>query len=102
MRLNPHDKDVMEKALSAARRDPAGFAEVMALSSPFPAPPQGRTTPPDGAARQRMDTIREAATAFKANPKNEGITSLRAFTNQALRDAGLPVLADEEARLLVV
>ena len=61
-------------------------------------PPQGRTTPPTS----RQLEICKAEREYRADAGHQRATSLKAFTNQSLRDKGLAALTEDEVVTLSV
>jgi phage I-like protein len=94
-KLNPNDKPAYEAAMRLALSDP-GTLDAIFKNAPVQCPP-GRTTPPTN----RQMAIFKAERAFRDAPSNAKITSVRAFVDNSLREAGLARLSDDEARELV-
>ena len=55
-----------------------------------------RASAPDREQVTRSQTIREAQSAFRDDPKSSKLTTERAYIDCALRDAGLAKLSTEE------
>lgn len=89
--LNPNDKPAMEAAVRLAMSDPATLDAIFKNATPYATP--GRTTPPSS----RQVLIAKAEREYCENVAHQRATSLKAFTNQALRDKGLAALTEDEA-----
>jgi len=94
-KLNPNDEPATTAAMSLARENPDRLEALMVNGTDL-RPPQGRTTPPDGATLRRDQAIRMTVNAFKADPVLQQQTTLDAAVDLALRDNDLPKLAEGE------
>ena len=94
-KLNPNDTEGVAAAMSLARENPDRLTALMANAADL-RPPQGKTTPPDGATLRRSQAIRTAIHSFRDTPGLAEQTTLEAAVNLVLRDNGLPKLSDGE------
>ncbi len=74
--------------------------ELICKSLPVFAP-TALSTPPNRGQVQRMQVVREAAREFRDTPAHQKATSLKAFCDQALREAGQSTLSEAEAKELI-
>ena len=93
--LNPNDAAQIQAARAVALDTPDRFDALVANMRPFVQP--GRTTPPDRAAVGRHRTIANAAREYRGDTGHRKLTSLRAFIDLRLREAGEGLLSDDEA-----
>jgi len=86
--------------VALAQSDPEGCVLILEQRKRVFYPPQGRTTPPTSEQRERLEVIGGAVRAFKyGDPKLSGLTSCKAYVNDALREAGLGALQDAELKV---
>ncbi|MCO6436539.1 MAG: hypothetical protein J5J06_05580 [Phycisphaerae bacterium] len=90
-KLNPNDRERMEKALKLARENPTQFEEVMALTDSFPAPPRGQTQPPAGGApggKAKEDELIAKALKEHKNDHAEAMTALQVELRRPFLEQG--------------
>ena len=101
-KLNPNNEALMASARKLAQDDPNMFTVLMDGMQPYVQP--GLTKPPphgpSGPKQARQVVIRNAVREFQAADDLDGITTMDAFVNLALRDEGVPGLSDEELHTL--
>jgi len=97
-----YNREDYPKMLALAAVAPEEFETVVRNRAAL-LPPQGRSTPPkdDGASTaDRSRVIAKARDDFASDPRHGKVTTLRAFTQLALMDAGLPALHTNEMHLV--
>ncbi len=95
-KLNPNHEAQMCSARKLAKTDPETFTTIMEAAAPIV--PQGATTPPRQESVQRGRVVREAMNTFNQNEQLKKTTTLGAFVNMQLTEAGLERMTDEDRR----
>ncbi len=99
-RINPHDKDDLEVCKALAMKDADAFRHHMAHRQPDP--PAGETTAPSKPTKgSRQMVIANSAREYDAGGTKGRLTSKEAFVNDALRQAAMKALTDEECETLI-
>jgi len=94
-KVNPHSP-AARHFRDLARMDPETFKKVIACAHAF-APP-GRLQPPTPEQMTRVELIRDAVRDFRITPQLGRQTTVDAYVNLSLRDAGMPKLSEDEVR----
>lgn len=96
--INPKDEDQMTAALALSRENPGRFEALMSRATPWVA--SGETKAPSGPSRTRHETISEAGREFRSEKTLQGLTTVEAFVNDALRKKNLPKATETELAAL--
>jgi phage I-like protein len=95
--IGARDTEMLEQAVALAKENTERFEKIFGgLAANLP--PQGRVPPPTAAQDARWQAITVALNQFKRDKSAAKVTTARTYVNAALRDAGLAVLNDDEAR----
>lgn len=98
-RLNPNDADAMKAARALAEKDEDAFVKLFQSIEPY-APSAATEGPKHNQGGKRASRI-HAARAEWSEHRLDRMVGLAEYVDQDLRDAGLPLLSEEERKALV-